>query len=88
MIRALFLALALTACAPASSDRQANERAALDMIRMGYVQWVAACAWQHGRNRLSSPPPSAVVRSISACAGHAAPFRTTARKGAPHDDAP
>jgi hypothetical protein len=51
MIRALFLALALTACAPASSDRQANERAALDMIRMGYVQWVAACAWQHGRNR-------------------------------------
>jgi len=50
MIRVLFLALALTACSPTGRDPQANESAALDMIRMGYVQWVAACAWQHGRN--------------------------------------
>jgi hypothetical protein len=51
MIRVLFLALALTACSPTGRDPQANESAALDMIRMGYVQWVATCAWQHGRNR-------------------------------------
>lgn len=47
----LVLILALSSCGPTpgTSERAIHERGAIDMIRMGYVDWVAACAWQHGR---------------------------------------
>lgn len=44
---AVCLALALTACAPQPAPP--NGRHALDMLRRGYPEWVARCAWAEGR---------------------------------------
>jgi hypothetical protein len=44
---AVCLALVLTACAPQPTP--VDGRHALDMLRRGYSEWVARCAWADGR---------------------------------------